>query len=522
MWKLPSFALLVCFWACAPAGAQTVVGTVVDVSTGSGIAGAQVEITPLAAGLGGRADYAAVTDSQGRFFIDNVKDGSYLARYNANGYIDEGALAPAWWFQVSTGGAPVNLEGRLIKFAEASGRVVDGRGDPVPNADMEATEIGRSTRGFRSDAEGKFRMLVIPNQNYILMVHPPSQWTPPAPEPGTDRALGWAPTYYPRVTDREAAGRILLPPGGRMENIELKILTLPAHSVRGTLLGPDGKPAPKVAVVIGEDLLRPIFRQETGPDGGFDFPAVIDGHWLLAAEADSHSDKLRVIESFEMAGREVRDLKPQLSAAFTAHGRVEIEKVEGRETPKFPTISLQPVVRWVYPNTFGTPDREGNFTVERVYPGQYEFNAGEPPGYYLDAVRIGGADISGPSLDMASGAFLLFVFKTNGGNVRGSAENCDAGTVALIPREETKRWRGFLRTARCDSGDRYEIGAARPGEYYVVAFGGDAMAGLRINRLTLDGQITPVVPEDVLRRAPVVAVKAGETATADVRASASK
>lgn len=77
---------------------------------------------------------------------------------------------------------------------------------------------------------------------------------------------------------------------------------------------------------------------------------------------------------------------------------------------------------------------------------------------------------------MAAGVTLLFVFKTRGGRVRGSVEKCEEGTVALIPRDEAKRWRGFLRTARCDSANGYDIGAVRPGEYYAVAFGGDEIA----------------------------------------------
>ena len=120
---------------------------------------------------------------------------------------------------------------------------------------------------------------------------------------------------------------------------------------------------------------------------------------------------------------------------------------------------------------------------------------------------------------MAPGAPLLFVFKTNGGSVHGSAEKCERGAVALMPRDEAKRWRGFLRTARCDSADRYDIGAVRPGECYVVAFAGDETAALRINQLTMDGNIAPLVPEDVLSQAPVVTVKAGETATVNVRAA---
>ena len=513
MWKLLAFALL----ACLCATAQTVEGTVIDSTSGNGLAGARVEIALAAAGPIGEAAYTAVTDSQGRFRIDGVKNGVYVARYRASGYLYPGDLAPARSFQVVAGGNALALEARMIQWAEASGRVLDGRGDPVPNADMEVTQIGRGTLGFRSDAEGKFQAPLIPNENYTLMVHPPSDWKPPDPEPGTDQALGWAPTYYPGVTVPEAAGKIVLPPGGRMENIELKIRALPAHSVRGTLRAPDGKPASKVRVVMGEDLLRPIFRQETGPDGAFDFSTVIDGHWLLAAEADSPSGPLRVTESFEVSGRDVKQLKPRLSAPFTAHGRIVIEKIEGREMPKPPTVSLQPLVRWVYPNVFGTPDTDGNFGVERVYPGLYQFHATEPPGYYLDAVGIGGADISGPVIDMAAGAPLLFVLKTNGGSVRGSAEKCERGTVALIPRDEAKRWRGFLRTARCDSMDRYDISAVRPGEYYVVAYAGDEIAALRINQLTMDGNIAPLVPEDTLSQAPVVTVKAGETATADVR-----
>ena len=67
--------------------------------------------------------------------------------------------------------------------------------------------------------------------------------------------------------------------------------------------------------------------------------------------------------------------------------------------------------------------------------------------------------------------------------------------------------------------DRYDIGAVRPAKYYVVAFAGDEIAALRVNRLTMDGNIAPLLPEDNLSQAPVVTVKAGETATADVRAA---
>jgi Carboxypeptidase regulatory-like domain len=143
MWKLSAFALL----SCLCASAQTVEGTVIDSTYGNGIAGARVEIATAGAALIGEAAYTAVTDLKGRFRIDNVKVGVYVARYRAPGYLYEGDLTAGRPFQVVAGGNAVALEGCMIKMAEASGRVIDGRGDSVPNADMEATQIGRSTMG---------------------------------------------------------------------------------------------------------------------------------------------------------------------------------------------------------------------------------------------------------------------------------------------------------------------------------------------------------------------------------------
>src|SRR5277367_5651139 len=65
---------------------------------------ARVGIAPTGAGLIGEAAYTAVTDSQGRFRIDNVKDGVYVARYRAPGYLYEGDLTAVRPFQVVAGG----------------------------------------------------------------------------------------------------------------------------------------------------------------------------------------------------------------------------------------------------------------------------------------------------------------------------------------------------------------------------------------------------------------------------------
>ena len=83
-------------------------------------------------------------------------------------------------------------------------------------------------------------------------------------------------------------------------------------------------------------------------------------------------------------------------------------------------------------------------------------------------------------------------------------ENCASGGVLLVPSDLALRRRGFSRSGLCDSSDRYEVGAVRPGEYYAVAFAG--------NGLVL------AVDEALLKQAVRVTVRAGEASVADLRA----
>ena len=124
---------------------------------------------------------------------------------------------------------------------------------------------------------------------YILSVVPPLGLKPPNPEPGrnrtNDRVLVWTRTFYPGVALPEAASKIVAQPGGEVSDIELKLLAVPVHAVRGVLLNPDGTPAPKVAITLSEEAGQPAHRAESQSDGAFEFPAVVDGEWRLVGRS---------------------------------------------------------------------------------------------------------------------------------------------------------------------------------------------------------------------------------------------
>jgi 5-hydroxyisourate hydrolase-like protein (transthyretin family) len=341
---------LLCFltlWATC-ATAQTVEGSVIDSATGRGLAGVRVGFLQ-----GTKTIYDARTDAQGHFGVEGVKDGTYSVRYTAPDYwpSDPGTPAPfqanmrlsKQMFQVVAGGNPVKLEAHMTPLPRITGRVVDGRGRGVPDARMELTGLGQSL-GSRTDGEGRFdiHQFLLPGV-YTLSAAPPPGIKPPDQESGSDRVLNWTRTYYPGVSFPEAASKIILRPGGEVWDIELKLLAVPAHAVRGVLLKADGTPAPKIEITLGEGPrgLRDL-RAESKSDGTFEIPAVVDGAWSLLAEAESEGADLEALQWIEMAGHDIEGVKIRLSPPFKVRGNVVMERREGMPPPRPPTITLSP------------------------------------------------------------------------------------------------------------------------------------------------------------------------------------
>ena len=120
-------AKLVCLLALSMqcAMAQTVEGSVFDAATGAGVGGVKVELLK-----GATPFYETTTDGGGRFFIDNVREGDYAARYQSPDYWSTAGPSDYRLFHVAAA-SPVKLEARLMPWSRISGRVVDTRGNGV-------------------------------------------------------------------------------------------------------------------------------------------------------------------------------------------------------------------------------------------------------------------------------------------------------------------------------------------------------------------------------------------------------
>jgi hypothetical protein len=450
--------------------------------------------------------YSATSDPEGRFRFEYVKEGGYTPRFSADHFFAANGNANGPDFRVVAGAPPVRLEGRLTPNAHITGRVLDGRGEPVRAARIDLT-LPKTFFAAQTDSQGRFDLdsVIAGPSDYRLSALAPDGWNPPEADPDARKPRAWTRTYYPSVLRREDAAPLTLFPGIDIRDLEIRLLAVDVHAIRGLVVNTEDVPSAKVSLSLWEAGPRrdPAFKTESQPDGSFEFPAVAEGAWRLTAT----SGTLHVDQWLDLKGRDKDVGRIRLSPPFTLRGRIVMETPEGFSVPKGPPVLLlaQHAGQLVFggpPMRDTVPYADGTFRFNNVYAGEYFVLPGEaPPLFYIDSVRLGEKELEGEAELSAGSSEIVIVYKAGGGTVRGIVENCGTGKVLLTP-QRAPVW--GARTGTCDVAGRFEVTGLRPGEYYALAFPGDQL----------------VAPETVGPFLPIAAritARAGEVTRADLK-----
>jgi hypothetical protein len=358
-----------------------------------------------------------------------------------------------------------------------------------------------------TDSGGKLEMEVTGSDLFTLAADAPLRLRAPDPDPLTGRAMAWARTYYPGTAMAEAAAKIQFQPGEKRE-IEIKLLAVPAREIRGVVLNPDGSPAAGVKVTADTDGWAGC-SVDSKSDGAFEIPCAVDARWIVSAAVQAGDLTLRAATRIEVLGHDADNIKLYLSRSFTLRGRIAIDTPQGAKAAAVPSLALAPLTSMG--STVFKPDGDTNFSFEGVYPGPHTLRAPFQIAdqYYLDAVYWGGdpwpATGASPIQILSGSSALTLVYKTNGGTIRGTAENCKSGGVFLVAHDQ-----GWIVSGTCDAQDHYEINSVRPGDYLVVA----TQRAQSPSRFPID----LVMVKDILSKATPAIVKAGQVTTVDLQA----
>jgi len=444
----------------------------------------------------GQDGYSATTDAQGRFRIEDVKEGSYSAMYNVRDF--QRFPGPPEQIKVAKGAEPVQLELKLIPAGSISGRVLDGAGKPVPKAivKLQMQQKGGMSVQISGHDDGEYRTgnMLAPGTWIVSATAPPSLKPPESP---ADERLGWVETYFPHASDRQLAAPVVLQPGSDLSKLDIKLATAPVYRIRGTVLDERGDAAPKIPVTLGRAGSNSPWPDEpikSDADNTFEFASVSAGEWIVSTTLEKRGEMLWAAQSLQVNDHDLENIHLKLTPPFSIQGKIVLEALENQPVPKPPAVKV--VNATVFAATFrppvlaamslpgngfysANPDDQGAFTIQNLYQGMYHIIPElAPPGYYLDSVRLGSADALEFGVSILSGAPPLIVtYKLNGGTVRGTVDGCGAGKVMLIPQTSVLRRDGFIRQANCGDKGRFEIVDVRPGEYYGFAVAPDDEAG---------------------------------------------
>ncbi|MEO8435086.1 MAG: carboxypeptidase-like regulatory domain-containing protein [Pyrinomonadaceae bacterium] len=224
---------------------------------------------------GGKREFEANTDADGRFVITGLPAGEYEVRAILPAHLTS---YPAQKIRVvERGCAEVNFyteaNGRI------SGRVVDPLGQPVPKmridlalADQDQTHPNPQTFWAYADEEGRYEFKSIPAGRYHLGIRLNAI---------RDADFPYARTYYPAASGPEAATVFELQEGQKIEHIDFVMpLPLARRTIEGVAVWPDGRPVAGAGVSLM--LTEYPYRFATGGGGTTD----TNGHFSVTAFAD--------------------------------------------------------------------------------------------------------------------------------------------------------------------------------------------------------------------------------------------
>jgi hypothetical protein len=509
----------------------TIRGRIVIAETGRPLARARVGL--IATTAPGRPLMTSSSNSLGNFELRDVPPGTYFVSASRAGYLElqHGQRRPrerGTAVTVRDGEIVPRIDIALPRGSVMAGRITDDAGHPYPGIQVSVWELqyreGRRlpfpAGSARTDDLGDYRVFGLPPGAYQISAASPETWRNEKNE-----TFGFATTYY-ASSDAGPPITVAVDVGQQRLGLDFSLTASPTARVSGRVMRPNGEPMAGEAVQMsltipgtGVIFAGSQISTRTAADGAFELRDVPPGTYSIRAGARNETafetvvvagnvDNLQLVATSgsPVTGTVVTDegsLPP-----FTASG-VRLNLLTDSDRVK-PTVRVPAV------------NNDWTFSLSNV-GGPFVFRVqGLPPGWMLDAVRIGDRDITDVPFDVPLGgkdvSGLQLVITEKVGKIGGTVVTTDRGAPAsdatvVVFSEDEDQWifgSRFVRSARPASDGTYTIIGLPAGSYLVVA-----------RQMLMDGEwesrefLAAARPDGVR-----VELKAGESGKADVKVTA--
>jgi hypothetical protein len=310
-------------------------------------------------------------------------------------------------------GDSVRIE--LVKGAVITGTVTSATGEPVVSVPVRVSMIrdGNNqplryeTPFFKerpTDDRGIYRIYGLAAGTYIVSAGGSGL----SSNSNLNAYDGDVPTYAPAST-RDTAAEITLRPGEESSNIDIRYRGEPGHIVSGRVsggAGPQGYTIRMNTIAGGRSqLVNSLFQSPESK--GFSISGVGDGDYDLTAVFAGPGGDAAVSEfqRIKVSGADVTGIELTTRPLGSITGKVVLEESKAAEckAKRRPSFAETVITPWhnekILPKdqpqflwSIGAPalpDKQGDFTIRNLAPGQYRFNTRSPVKYwYLQSITL--------------------------------------------------------------------------------------------------------------------------------------
>ena len=432
----------------------------------------------------------ATTSDDGGYEFEDLPADNYTVTVTKTGYVSiefgqRQAFSHGQRIKLAAGEKRERVDVALPRHGAIEGRVLDENGDALDAVSVSVLQI-RFVGGRRqlvpvkgvaarpTNELGRYRVYGLQPGDYIVSAE--------VGHVGTNDLPGYGVTYFPGTPNPVEAARVRVGLAQEVANVDFSLAPIPTAKITGHTFMSNGemfqggvqmRPSRRSGAVAAEQI-----GARTSPDGGFEFPNVPPGEYVIYAFKSVEIGWQFVTVS----GSDVTDVAVQTLAGSTIAGHITFD---GADRPKPGDIELSPVPSDPDLTPFvggpGSADIKSDWTFEitSVSGPRYLRIVRAPKEWVLKAVVVNGTDAIDTALPFGSRAESLkdveIVLTDRTTTVTGSVaeardSTADADVIAFATNRQL--WYGssrFLAHTAVAPDGTFTIRGLPAGDYYVVA-----------------------------------------------------
>jgi hypothetical protein len=435
----------------------------------------------------------AMTDSEGRFELENLIADTYTITINRNGHLTVDSTArhpvPGKRVTLRDGEALERVDVLVARSPVIAGQVTDEDGEPIEAAEVNALQLlsvnGRQqlipvSLATSTDCLGQFRLSVLRPGQYAISVTPASQgamWLP-----------GYPTTFFPGTVSVTEAQLVEVDIGRDAENVVVRLSPGRTARITGTVISADGHPFGGSLILFNSQRSGGIASLprivDVERDASFDIPNVSPGEYVIQPLVFTGDGNGQFGWQYVTVGTDdVKGVTVRLSKGSTVAGRIDIDDDGSSPRPgafsiaPFPAdFDRAPIVENGYRSRMKT---DGTFEMPGVF-GPTRLVLDAPGGWMIKSIRSGATDLTDRPL-MASKPNqslddLEIVVTNRSASLSGAVVDARGRAVTeytvIAFATDSDRWYSqsrFLKFATPEPDGSFELRGLPTAEYFVAA-----------------------------------------------------